>query len=491
MKVIQRATLRFSNMFLGKTSEQVLHTRLANTGFNATYSRNINDTDTADMDVVCTCMDKLKIKTNKCMKTRSGLEMNRLKMVIFMVFFGLLSMGSRGNAATGYAYKVFVYSGDVNKELFGSIRSKWPMWNVRLEEDNYQFFSMLQYSDSLITSTFFEQGIHVLSVERTTFKAPEPSEVKLGGTDCGVAQLLCSNTSLSGSPSGHGVQELNYWNHGCLYDNEHQSSWYYLNVQSGGSLNMRINPNSNWNDYDFAIWGPFTSATAAANCPPTSSPVRCSYAQGTGNTGMNGSSSDVSEGIYGNGWIAALNTNASEVYILLIDNYSSGAGYALDFSWGSNVSSTVLGCTPIVLPVEITSFTGSRNGINNLLKWQVESETDNDYYLLETTQNPGADNWSLVEKVYSKGNTTHGQVYTSVHHAVLKGINYYRLTQVDKNGQQRVYNELVVIDPDTVGSSGEATVVKRINLLGQEVTETYHGLVILVYSDGTSVKVMQ
>lgn len=419
--------------------------------------------------------------------------MNRMKTAILLAFFGLLSVGSRGNAATGYAYTVFVYSGDVNKDLFDPIRNQWPMWNVHLVNDNdsYQFYSMLQYSDSLITTTFFEQGIHVLSVERTTFKAPEPTEIKLGGTDCGAAELLCSNASVSGSPSGHGTQELNNSNHGCLSGNEHQSSWYYLNVQLGGSLNLRINPNVNSDDYDFAIWGPFTNATAAANCPPVSSPVRCSYAEGTGNTGMRSSNSDFSEDAYGNGWVAPLNTNASEVYILLIDNYSYGSGYALDFSWGSNVSTTVLGCTPIVLPVEISSFTGSRNGINNLLKWKVESETDNDYFLLETTQDPVGENWTLVEKVYSKGNTTHSRMYTSVHHAVQKGINYYRLTQVDKNGQQRIYSEMVAVDPDALESSGEATVVKRINLLGQEVTETYHGLVILVYSDGTSVKVMQ
>ena len=62
-------------------------------------------------------------------------------------------------------------------------------------------------------------------------------------------------------------------------------------------------------------------------------------------------------------------------------------------------------------------------------------------------------------------------------------ISYYRLKQTDYNGQSETF------DPVAVSvSSTEKIVDKVFNLMGQEVEDTYEGVVIEVYQDGTSVR---
>src|SRR5690606_31485899 len=114
----------------------------------------------------------------------------------------------------------------------------------------------------------------------------EATSEKAGGPDGESAELLCSNASMSANSAGSGTtQELNGSNQGCM-SVEHQSSWYYVNIGTGGNLTMTIDPSNNSDDYDFAIWGPFTSANAGANCPPLSAPIRCSWSSVTDQTGM-------------------------------------------------------------------------------------------------------------------------------------------------------------------------------------------------------------
>ncbi|MGV3613592.1 MAG: hypothetical protein ACO1N0_21710 [Fluviicola sp.] len=308
---------------------------------------------------------------------------------------------------------------------------------------------------------------------------------KAGGTDCELAEQLCSNSSLPGNSSGFGTQELSGANRGCLTGNEHQSSWYYLNVLTGGTLQMRINPNAAA-DYDFAIWGPFTAATANANCPPITNPIRCSFAAGNGNTGIRSGEPDNSEDAFGDRWVNALTVSAGQVYIMVIDNFNaSGVGYSIDFSWGLNLSTAILGCTPVVLPVELSDFKGkSVSGVNEL-KWSTETELDNDYFVVESTTDPAADIWEKVETIDGVGNSeSHNDYSLNVYNYARNTINYYRLKQVDMNGQIRTYPYVVSVD----NRMKDQKLVKIVNLLGQEVSESEKGLVIYVYDDGTQEK---
>lgn len=310
---------------------------------------------------------------------------------------------------------------------------------------------------------------------------------KAGGTNCEQAMQLCSSSSVPGNSSGFGIQELpnNNGVDGCLTV-EHQSSWYYLNIQAAGDLVMRINPDDNDDDYDFAIWGPFTSANAGANCPPVTSPIRCSYSGVDGNTGMIVGEGDNSEPSGGNGWIEALPVLSNQIYIMLIDNFStSNDGYNINFNWGGHSTTATIGCIPVTLPVGISSFSGEKNYGENVLSWTSESEINNHYYTLESSVTGKEYDWVEVEKVQGGGNSTQHLNYSVSDTRYTKGaVNYYRLVQTDYDGKTTVIEKKVAIDNRTEAKE----IAKVINLLGQEVSENERGIIILIFADGTQEK---
>ena len=76
--------------------------------------------------------------------------------------------------------------------------------------------------------------------------------------------------------------------------------------------------------------------------------------------------------------------------------------------------------------------------------------------------------------------------YTCIDQDVEKIINYYRLKQFDYDGKQTV-SDLISID----NSIKQKQIVSIKNLIGQEVNINYHGVVIVYYEDGTSIKIIQ
>jgi len=312
---------------------------------------------------------------------------------------------------------------------------------------------------------------------------------KAGGVDCELAQQLCSSSSVPGNSSGFGIQELpnNNTVDGCL-TLEHQSSWYYINIQTGGSMSLRINPVSGSDDYDFAIWGPFTAVNVGANCPPVSSPVRCSYSALSGATGIRVGEPDNSESSAGDRWVNALTVASNDIYILLIDNFSiSGTGYSIDFNWGGNTTTAVIGCMPVVLPVDVSTFTAEYNYGSNLITWTTESETNNDYFEIEWTAEPEK-GWTTIAQVDGAGDSESQLSYSAQHSDYKRdALNYYRIKQTDFDGNDRTYPKTVVVD----NRLESMKVLKVVNLLGQEVSDGEKGLVIYVYEDGSCEKIMR
>ncbi len=304
--------------------------------------------------------------------------------------------------------------------------------------------------------------------------APCPSSPQ----DCEGAIIVCSNNSFSGNSDGLGdFDELDVTNEGCL-NGENQSSWYYVNVGTGGTLEMDINPVAA-DDYDFAIWGPYTSATAASNCSPTEQPLRCSWAAGNGNTGLGNGATDTSEGAGGDDWVSPINTSAGDIFILLIDNFSE-TNDPFDLNWGG---STVLDCTPITLPVSLVDFSGGKQQQANVLNWTTASETDNDYFIIEHSID--GQNWQEIEKVGGAGNSTTSNYYFISHRNFENVINYYRLKQFDYDGSMTTHGIVSIDNRDNL------VLIKRINSLGQEVDKNYKGIVFEYYSNGSTRKVMK
>lgn len=136
------------------------------------------------------------------------------------------------------------------------------------------------------------------------------------------------------------------------------------------------------------------------------------------------------------------------------------------------------------LPVELLSFTGLKYGESNLLKWRTATETNNDFFTIE--QSTDGMNWNEVKRVLGSGNSLITRFYSAYIDNPEKTINYYRLKQTDFDGQTKTY-ETVAIDNSLKNT---VILIKTLDLLGREVTESYQGVKLLYYSDGSVVKLL-
>jgi hypothetical protein len=96
-----------------------------------------------------------------------------------------------------------------------------------------------------------------------------------------------------------------------------------------------------------------------------------------------------------------------------------------------------------ILPVELTSFIGRPKVKTIDLNWITASETNNDYFILEKSTN-GIDFKKLTE-INGRGTTTLESKYHWSDQSPNDGLNYYRLLQVDFNGDKS-YSDIIVIE---------------------------------------------
>jgi hypothetical protein len=104
------------------------------------------------------------------------------------------------------------------------------------------------------------------------------------------------------------------------------------------------------------------------------------------------------------------------------------------------------------LPIGLVSFDAkavSNNSVN--LYWETSSEQNNDYFVVERSAS-GYDGWEEIAIVDGAGNSQTPMYYSAVDQMPLNGVSYYRLKQIDFDGQERVHEmESVYIDIAGVG----------------------------------------
>lgn len=293
------------------------------------------------------------------------------------------------------------------------------------------------------------------------------SSYPVNSQNCAGSTFICTDASFAGNSGGFSTQELNVCNQGCL-SVEHQSSWYTFTMLTSGTVSLSINTTF---DYDFAIWGP------NIGCPPAGAPIRCSYSGLTGNTGLGMGATDVTEGAGGDKWVSPLNVLAGQTYILLIDNFTANSTpFTLD--WTLTAGAT-FSCSP--LPIELLDFYGENKGDYNLIRWSTASEINNDYFLLEESNN-GTD-WEVLSTKSGAGTSNIKLDYDATDYDLVIGPNYYKLTQIDFNGSHKSFGPIVINNKEV-----EKNIIKVTNLMGQEVPSTYEWIRIIYYSDGTTSK---
>lgn len=86
-----------------------------------------------------------------------------------------------------------------------------------------------------------------------------------------------------------------------------------------------------------------------------------------------------------------------------------------------------------VLPVELMYFNAATKGQENLLTWRTASEVNNQGFDIERSSDGRT--WQTLAFVSGQGTTLEEQSYTYMDSRPLHGLNYYRLKQMDFDGQ--------------------------------------------------------
>jgi len=94
------------------------------------------------------------------------------------------------------------------------------------------------------------------------------------------------------------------------------------------------------------------------------------------------------------------------------------------------------------LPIELVYFQASKNGGKVNLKWQTASELNNSHFIIEKSLD-GKTFWE-IDNVDGMGTSLNRHDYTITDETPATGINYYRLKQVDFDGQFS-YSKLVSV----------------------------------------------
>ncbi len=168
---------------------------------------------------------------------------------------------------------------------------------------------------------------------------------------------------------------------------------------------------------------------------------------------------------------------------------ATNAAGQLTIRWTSDVSNVGswggwVGVLQVInpLPVELIYFEGFSYIQSNLIKWVTASEHNSDYFILESSVN-GMD-WSNTAYVKAAGFSTI-EINYSHEDFTQREFTYYRLLQYDFDGKFKMYGPIYVMR-----KIKNKTIVKYVNLIGQEVHSQYKGVVFEIYDDGTKRKII-
>jgi hypothetical protein len=141
----------------------------------------------------------------------------------------------------------------------------------------------------------------------------------------------------------------------------------------------------------------------------------------------------------------------------------------------------------VALPIETVEFKGQKTTIGNKLEWKTVSENQSDYFTIEKTID--GQTFEIVGKVDGAGSSNKVVDYELIDANFINGINYYRLVRTNYDGLI-LKTDFISID-NRIAEGTTKTVAYETNILGQEINEFYRGLVIIVYTDGSSMKVIR
>lgn len=157
--------------------------------------------------------------------------------------------------------------------------------------------------------------------------------------------------------------------------------------------------------------------------------------------------SDIGAGIPGSFVLnnSSMQRSPLTLYTSGLTTGSNSTGNAATFT----AATAPTGCTAIVLPITLSSFTGVANGCTASLKWITATELNSNCYMVEASVNGSS--YTPISKVTSKNSTT-GASY-SYEAPMASGTNYFRVKAVD-NDSKFTYSPVVAVMPTGACGTG-------------------------------------
>lgn len=284
-------------------------------------------------------------------------------------------------------------------------------------------------------------------------------------TDCLGAETVCTpNTevgNLRGAVSPGIRMDLDATNMGCLSAPEDGGiAWLIFRPTEDGTVAFWFDATANapTTDLDFAIWdaGPVIYTPSLPNidgsiCAPNSPPVRCTSARLNQSTGlMPGLEGVYQEGTGGTGWLSPLPVLQEHVYLVALVRASgpiANVSYQMRWTQYTNslgaTSTTMLGCTSMILPVELLLLEATPTEGTVELHWATGSERNSDHFVVERSRN--GKEFEAIGTVDAAGSSSQRIDYLFVDPAPFQGANYYRLRQVDQDHHEDMSNIVVAM----------------------------------------------
>lgn len=220
---------------------------------------------------------------------------------------------------------------------------------------------------------------------------------------------------------------------------------YHPQFSGTGSGQFMI-VNSGWNSALFTVWcenvtvcpGQTYTLSYRARTVSNATPARLQW-------WINGSANgpEVLLPAFGTGWqtitqvwTAPAGITTATICLRAMSGEGVGNDFGLDdISFSSTVVlSDQVAVLPIVLPVELVSFTGEAIMGQSHLDWRTASEWNNDHFRL--LRSGDLESWEEIARIPGAGNSQTERDYHAVDGTPLMGTNYYALVQVDLDGAE-------------------------------------------------------
>ena len=179
--------------------------------------------------------------------------------------------------------------------------------------------------------------------------------------------------------------------------------------------------------------------------------------------------------LYDNGWSYYDISNLSGYYGVTVNTTTTALAFVLVTNGSGNLNGryshvrflSIYDPTP--LPVELLDFSASLRDKGTMVEWSTASENNSLKFDLYKSSNGST--WGMLSEIPAAGFSNSELTYKYFDTRISSGYSYYKLIQIDIDGEEDVYGPVytyrnVFSEP------------RKYNLMGQEVNESYKGLII-------------